>query len=570
MKKVLFISLAILISVIMIFSSCGEPEETTQPTATQPTSTQPTSTQPTSTQPTSTQPTSTQPTSTTPPITTTERPEPYGTITNVISDFGYEAMDPNVLGANVWIYTFYDTLLRTTEDLNFEGGVVDSWTISDDGTVWTFKVHEGIKFHNGDPLTAADIKFSVDRYGELTSGSAWSRYLSTTYNKVDSRVVDDYTFEYITEHPEATLLPAFSATCILPKDYFESVGAEEFFKHPIGSGPWKFVELVSKTSFKLEANTEYWRPDEIPYYQYYIELSVPEQSTRINMLRTGECDTATGIDYDRIPGLKDEGFATEVVGINGTDSLAFQGTFFPNAGPTGDIRIRQAMSYALNRQEIADTWYQGFAKPGGQFFEPTGVFGWTDELVADPYNPELAMDLLEEAGYPENFADPVIHIYGTAAGQDKLLLFIGYWEAVGLQIQLEVVDLTVYYSYLFHNFAGRIEEGDANVGWIFNWASYSYPNSVYHCANMYTSQGVHGTGNDPVADEMYAAVTNQKDYAIADEKFAEFQLYVKSLYINVGVVEYESLVIYNPDTLGTWSGRNWDAIYGALAGIQHP
>lgn len=567
MKKVLFISLAVLISVIMIFSSCGEPEETTQPTTTQPTSTQPTSTQPTSTQPTSTQPTSTQPTSTTPP--TTERPAPNGTITSVIADFGYETCDPNSI-PNQWITVLYDSLLRTTEDLNFEGNVVESWSLNEDGTIWTFKIHEGIKFHNGDPLTAADVKFSLDRYGDPTSMSAWSRYVSTSYNKVEARVIDDYTLEYETVYPEATLLAVFGATYVLPKDHFESVGAEEFFKHPIGSGPWKFVELVSKTSFKMEANTEYWRPDEVPYYQYFVELSVPEQSTRINMLRTGECDTATGIDYDRIPELTDEGFATAVAGINGTSSLAFQGTWLPGAGATGDIRIRQAMSYALNRQEIADTWYQGYAKPGGQFFEPTGVFGWTDELVADEYDPDLAMQLMEDAGYPDAFDDPVIHIYAATAGQNYMLLLIGYWEAVGLQVQLEVVDLTVYYSYLFHNFAGRIEEGDANVGWIFNWSSYSYPNSVYHCANMYTSQGVHGTGNDPTADELYAAVTHQKDYQVADEKMAEFQLYVKTLYINVGIVEYETLQIYNPNTLGAWTGRNWDGPYSALAGIQHP
>ena len=87
---------------------------------------------------------------------------------------------------------------------------------------------------------------------------------------------------------------------------------------------------------------------------------------------------------------------------------------------------------------------------------------------------------------------------------------------------------------------------------------------------MYTSMGVHGTGNDPVADDMYADVTHQKDYATAYQKMAEFQLYVKSLYINVGVVEYESITIYNPNTIGAWTGRNWDGPYPALAGVQHP
>jgi len=142
-----------------------------------------------------------------------------------------------------------------------------------------------------------------------------------------------------------------------------------------------------------------------------------------------------------------------------------------------------------------------------------------------------------------------------------LLYYISYWEAVGLQVDVKIVDTTTYWSYLFK----RVEATDENVGWIWFWKSWSYVNSTYHCANMYTSGGVHGTANDPTADAMYAEVTHQKDYMTAWDKMATFQVYVKDLYVNVGVVEYQNLVLYNPATVGKAVGRGaftggWEAI----------
>jgi len=555
MKKWFLVPLFLLLAAVMVVTSCGGDETTPATTSPSPTTTEPTTTEPTTTEPT-----------------TPEPIVPTGTLTAVTSDFGFESTDP-IFFESLWGWSWSDSLLRWDENNNFIPGVADSWDFDEATATWTFYIHEGIKFHNGEDLTAEDVKFSVDRFGAdepWVSFNPWSQFISYAYNKTDSIVVDDYTYQFVAAYPEACQQVVFAWTRILPKDYFEEVGQDGFRAFPIGSGPWKFVELIPKTSITLEANTEYWREDEIPYYEYYVELMVPEQATRVNMLRTGECDIALGIDYDRIEELTGDGFATINAGVAGTSSLSFQGTWFPNAGPTGDIRIRQAMSYALNRQEIADTWYAGFAKPGGQFYMVEGAFGWTDELTPDPYDPDLAMQLMEDAGYPDAFDDPIIHTYTTAAGQDYHLLLHSYWEAIGLQTSLEIVDSTISTAYIFHNFVGRIEETDDNVGWIFDWTYNSYFNSTYHCANMYTSKGIHSTGNDPTADDMYAAVTHTADINVADAAFAAFQLYVKTLYINIGVVEYEILTLYNPNTVGDWAGRNWVSYQDALNGIKHP
>jgi peptide/nickel transport system substrate-binding protein len=175
-----------------------------------------------------------------------------------VADFGgNESLDPiNVESTFGWM--FYDALLRWDESGNIIPGVADSWSL--DGTTWTFKIHQGIKFWNGDPLTANDVKFSVDRFSDLDqSTNPWSLYLSKGYNQVETKVIDEYTFQFIADHPEPAQIIIFAWVRILPKNYFESVGQDEFRKQPMGSGPWMFKELVSKTRFSLEANTNYWK-----------------------------------------------------------------------------------------------------------------------------------------------------------------------------------------------------------------------------------------------------------------------------------------------------------------------
>ena len=540
MKKWFLVPLFLILAAVMIFTSCGG-GETTQ----------------------ATQPTTTQPTTTTPAAPA----EPYGTITAANADFGWESMDP-VYYETFWGWAFYDAFIRYDEEGNFVPCVAESWTI--DENVFTFKIRQGIKFHNGDPLTAHDVKFSIDRFGDMSlSTNPWSYYLSTLYNKIETIVVDDYTFQFVSARPEPAQMIIFAWTRILPKNYYESVGMEEFRKNPIGSGPWKFVELIPETSCKLEANTEYWNPDEIPHYQYYVDLQVPEEATRIAMLQRGEVDIAYGITYDRLAELRDEGFGTVVVGFPSLSNYTYQGTWLPDAGPTGDIRVRKAMSYALNRQEICDTWFAGLAKPGGTWFMHEGSFGWTDALgQMDPFDPAMAASLLAEAGYPEAFEDPTIHFYTTPAGQDYLLLLVDYWQDAGIDVQIEVVDSTVNGAYFF-NFT-RLVEGDPNVGWMFGWGFGSTFNSIYHCSNMYCSWGTHNSGNDPVLDELYLKAANETDPELQRQYWEEFQVYAKSQYINVGVATIDSLVLVNPDTLGAWTGRNWVSVMDCMNGILHP
>jgi len=549
MKKWLAIPLVLIIALVMIVGSCGGEEKTTAPPVTT-TTTAPTTAAPTTAAPTTAAPTVAAPT---------------GTISVAETDYGWESTDPVYYESFIG-WAIYDSLLAFDNEGVIVPWVAESFSQSDDGLTWTFNIRKDIKWHDGTPLTAADVKFSVDRFGDMSlSTNPWSWYISEAYNKKDSIVVSDYVYQFVSDHPEPAQSIVFAWTRILPKAYYEKLGMDEYRKAPMGSGPWKFVELIPETSYKLEANTDYWGV--VPTYQYFQSYQVPEEATRIAMFKRGEVDMVIGLNYDRLKELIDDGYKTVELGFPGLSNFTFQGTWLKSAGPTGDIRVRQAMSYSLNRQEICDTWYQGFAVPGGQFYMHPGGYGWTDALKADPYDPDKAIALLAAAGYPDAFADPTIHFYTTAPGQDWVLMLIGYWQEVGLDVQVEVVDATVNGAYFF-SFT-RLQEGAPNAGWLFGWNFGSYFNSTYHCSNMYGSWGVHNSGNDPTADYLYKKATSELDPVKALTAYQEFQVYAKSMYVNVGIAQVLPLVIVGPN-LGEFNGRNWVSLYDCANGIQHP
>jgi len=175
---------------------------------------------------------------------------------------------------------------------------------------------------------------------------------------------------------------------------------------------------------------------------------------------------------------------------------------------------------------------------------------------------------MAQAGYPDAFDEPVIHIYTTAAGQDYILLLMGYWEAVGLQVELEIVDSTIYTSYFF-NFS-RLQEGAPNVGWIFTWNFQSFFNCMYHSSNMFTSWGVHNVGCDPDVDALYLKAANETDSALSAQYFGEFRVAARAHYWNIGVCVFDTLIVYNPNFLGAWGGRVWVSLQDSLNGVEHP
>ena len=546
MKKLIMFALVAIIALSMLLIGCGGAATTTEQTTTPSASQTATATS----SPTASQTATATATST----------APYGTINAAYPDFSYDQFDPDYYTAT-WGYEIYDTLINYDKNGNFVGDVAQSWELSPDGNTWTFHIRHDIKFSDGTPLTAKDVKFSVDRFSSGNSTNPWSPYLNRNY--VSTSTPDDYTFVYVTQHPEPTLAAVFVATWILPMDYFTKVGVTEFNKKPVGSGPWIMTDHVPETSISFTANLNYWNG--VPAFKNLVIQQVPEEATRLAMYKNGSIDIALQISTDRLVEMQKAGSQVRNVGLPNEYTIVWPGTWI-NKGPTSDIRVRQAMSYALNRQEICDTYFQGTATPGGRWFLAPGSWGWEDSWKPDAYDPTLAKQLLQEAGYPDAFSTPTINFYVTATQEDFAQVLQGYWQAIGLDVKITVMESVAWSGIVFV----RNEDPTApQAGGMWMWGPFpAAANAVYQSANMYTSKGVHTTSNDPQADALYNKVVNDLDATQALADWETFLQYAYNMWVNTGTVMIQPLTLVS-DKIGQLTGRTWISWDDAYEGVQH-
>jgi len=490
--------------------------------------------------------------------------KPKGTLRVSMTTFAYETFDP-IVGESFFGWQMYDPIVTWDKEGNFIGGLAKSWKLSPDGKTWTFKVRKGVKFHNGDPVTSADLMFSVKHMQDPKSWNPWSPYLR--YNCESMSCPDDYTFVYKTNKPEPTLIMCFAATRVLPKKYIEKNGLEHFRKNPIGSGPWKLVSFTSGDNCVMEANTKHWRI--VPHFEKLIQYVVPEESTQIAMLKRGEVDIITGISLDQVVKLRDEGWRIRADDTPTGVVLNFPGTFVTD-GPMGDKRIRQALAYSINYQELCDTFFRGFAKPGGRFFMYNRVWGWDPNWKPEPYDPEKAKALLKEAGYPGKFKTPVITIYvqvGTGWTPDLMQVIQGYWAEAGIQTKIELRE-AMEWGGLF--FVRNTKPDAPNVGAIFPWAWPNfYASNVYHSYNMYCPGGVHSTSDDQHALELYTKAIRELDPVKAEQYWTDFQNYCHDeMFINFGVCLVYNQLVLGPK-VGEFGWGTWLSPYEAYADLKH-
>src|SRR3989475_2922590 len=186
------------------------------------------------------------------------------------------------------LYAIHDALVRPMPNQKMGASLAESWTESADGLVYEFKLRRGLKFHNGDPLTAEDVKFSFDRYN-----GAGARELRARVRQLE--IVDPLTVRFTLKEPWPDFMTFYGTTAtaagtVLPKKYFESVGPDGFKQKPIGAGPHQFLSQRPRLAIVLDANTAHWR--HAPYIRKLTMKSVPDSTTRLAMLKSGGRDFA--------------------------------------------------------------------------------------------------------------------------------------------------------------------------------------------------------------------------------------------------------------------------------------
>ena len=486
---------------------------------------------------------------------------PSGTLRYASADFSSETMDFVVVGG-AWPNTLYDMLLTYDQQGNVVGNIAQTYSLSDDGLTWTFNIRKDVKFHNGDPLTAADVIWSIQHFGSQESTNPWSPYILKNNDSITA--ADDYTVLYKAQRPEWPLKVPFATTPILPQAYYQKVGQDAFRAAPVGSGPYKFSKWVPKTSMDFDVNPDYWDTTK-PQWAHITETLVPEEATRVAQLQRGDVDIIGNLSFDRAIQLKNSGFRLQEVGLPTLANIAFPGTFMTN-GPTSDIRVRQAMSYAINRQEISDTFYKGLGHPGGFWFFSESTWGWDNTFQPDAYDVDKAKQLLQDAGYASKFNSQTINLYTTAVAADLMQILQGYWQAVGVNVDVQVVDTPVYNGMVFV----RAKDASAQqVGAIWPWVNVGAPNNVYHSANMFTSTGVHTTSNDPMADQLYQTAISELDPTKAKKDWQDMMHYAYStMWINIELVEVPTYMAVGSN-VGAFTGRTWVNLNDSYVGIQH-
>ena len=304
------------------------------------------------------------------------------------------------------IRNMFDGLVTRGPDMKIVPEIAESWEWLNDKTC-EFKIRKGITFHNGEALTAEDVEFTFNRIikeGGMDGESSPRKGLLGPLESIEA--VDDYTVLFKLSEPWTVLLKMLPHQQIVPKDYLEEVGTEEFRKHPIGAGPFKFVEGKLNERIVMERFEEYYggSPDLPPVgiapMKTVIFEVLPESSTRIAALLSGECDIVQNVSTTDAP-LIEKNSNTVVKYAKGTRAYNLEMNL--SKPPFDNINVRKAMNYAFDGNLLIEMVYGG---KGNFFAGPLFPYEemFDSSLKQYEYNPELAKVLLKEAGYPDGLS----------------------------------------------------------------------------------------------------------------------------------------------------------------------
>lgn len=332
-----------------------------------------------------------------------QKGEPKGQMTwaihvNIAPTWFDPAETTGIITPYMFMYAMHDALVKPMPDNPMSPSLATKWSESVDGLTYDFELRQGVKFHNGDPFTAEDVKFSFERY----KGSG----TSDLKNKVKAvEIVTPHHIRFQLHEPWPDFLtfygtPATGAGWVVPKNYTEKIGSEKFKEQPVGLGPYRFASYQPGVELVLEANKDYWR--KTPHVQRLVMKSVPEATTRLAMLKKQEADVTYGLygalgeEVRRDPNLK-----LEPVVPPATQWLVFAEYYHDPKSPWADKRVRQAANHAINRQAINEAETLGYSVLSGNIIPRK--FDYALPLEPYAYDPKKARQLLKEAGYANGF-----------------------------------------------------------------------------------------------------------------------------------------------------------------------
>jgi peptide/nickel transport system substrate-binding protein len=347
------------------------------------------------------------------------------------------AETPGIITPYMVMYALHDALVKPMPGKAMAPSLAQSWTASADGRVYDFALRTGVTFHNGDPVTAEDVKFSFERY----RGTA-SKTLKERVAAVEVIGATHIRFRLTQPWPDFLLFytNASGAGWIVPKRYVEKVGDEGFKKAPIGAGPYKFVSFTPGVELVMDAHERYWR--KTPSVKRLVFRSVPDEATRLAALKRGEVDIAYSIRGELAEELqRTEGLSLKPAVIQAPFWVYFADQWNAKS-PWHDRRVRLAATQAIDRKVINQALTLGHSKLTNSIIPSSFEFFW--QPPAPHFDPAAAKKFLAEAGFPngfdagEYFCDSSYSNLGEAVIADL--------QKIGIQVQLRPLERAAFFS----------------------------------------------------------------------------------------------------------------------------
>jgi len=464
------------------------------------------------------------------------------------------AETPGLITPYMVMYALHDAMVKPMPGQPMAPSLAESLTASEDAMTYEFVLRDGVKFHNGEPVTSEDVKFSFERY----RGSA--------HNVIKDRVAaietpDARHVRFKLKQPWPDFLTfyvgATGAGWIVPKKYVEQVGEDGYKKAPIGAGPYKFVSFTPGKELVLEAFDQYWR--KTPSVKRLVLRVIPDESTRLAALKRGEVDIAYSFRSELAEELqRSKGLTTRATVIDVPLWVYFPEQWDPKS-PWHDPRVRRAASLAIDNNTINQFAILGHGRATGSIVPNTFTFYWAPPAPA--HDPDKAKQLLAEAGYPKGF--DAGDYYCDISFSTYAEIVVNNLQDVGIRVRLRPLERAAFYK-------GYAEKSFKNL---IQASSGAFGNAATRLEAFVAKGGAYVYGSHPDIDELFAQQVAELDQKRREAILHKIQQLVHERTIYAHILQIATIAGVGPRVgesgIGLIRGHPYSTPYEDITLVGH-
>lgn len=432
----------------------------------------------------------------------------------------------------------YENLIEIDANLQVQPALATSWEMVDE-TTWHFHLREGVRFHNGALLTAEDVAWNFNRIlaSDATSGprKAYVVWLES------AEAVDDLTVQLNTLIAYPAVVVSNYIPIMIPKAYFEEVGPEGFVQAPVGTGPYKIDSWSVNEALHFSAFADYWgEPPAIPAATFRV---IPEESTRLNELTTGGVDIVLNLSATRVAELQGSG---DITLTSKPSVLNFYLGMNTANEPLDNLTVRQAIAHAVDVPLMVDALLSGYGEVANSLVHSTS-FGWMQALEPFAYDPDLARQLLAEAGYPDGFSTsfyggPSVWPLTDEAGQ----AISGFLAEVGIDAPFTLLEWGDYFD--------RYRNSELDGLFLWGNSSPGLEASTHLTLNFRSAPTGRGLyWSSPETDELIDRTNAELDDAAREQIYFQIQQILREQVAAIPLWNYEEIAAVGPRV--DWQAR---------------